>query len=176
MSVTTWQTGAYDSNGNLKVNVAAGGGSGGTSSTFGAAFPGTGTAAGATDGTDMQPLLVDGSGNLKVAGSFSSTPPTSSSSNSPSQKTVGSSSGSILASNGSRKGCAVQNTGTVAIYLGLGQVPTATAYHIALPAGGSSNDGSSNRWDGTISGVLWQGAVNAISASGGGTCVVTELT
>jgi hypothetical protein len=58
-----------DSSGNLKVNVAAGGGSGGTSSTFGAAFPATGTAVGAKDstGTNMAALNLDASGNLKVA-------------------------------------------------------------------------------------------------------------
>lgn len=55
---------ALDSSGNLNVNVAAGGGSGGTSSSFGAAFPSTGTAIGATDGTNMQSLKVDGSKNL----------------------------------------------------------------------------------------------------------------
>lgn len=43
-----------------------GGSGGGTSSTFGAAFPTTGTAVGATDGTDMQPLKVDDSDNLLV--------------------------------------------------------------------------------------------------------------
>jgi hypothetical protein len=42
-----------DTNGNLLVNVKAGGGSGGTSSSFGSAFPGTGTAVGFTDGTNM---------------------------------------------------------------------------------------------------------------------------
>lgn len=55
-----------DTSGNLNVNVAAGGGSGGTSSSFGSAFPATGTAAGASDGTNMKALLVDGSQNLKV--------------------------------------------------------------------------------------------------------------
>lgn len=48
-----------DASGNLKVNVAAGGGSGGTSSTFGAAFPGTGTAVGMSDGVNMQPFRGD---------------------------------------------------------------------------------------------------------------------
>jgi hypothetical protein len=43
-----------------------GAGSGGTSSTFGAVFPATGTAAGASNGTDMEPFLVDGSGYLEV--------------------------------------------------------------------------------------------------------------
>jgi hypothetical protein len=55
-----------DPTGNVKVNVAAGGAAGGTSSNFAAAFPGPGTAVGATDGTLMRPLNVDSSGNLKV--------------------------------------------------------------------------------------------------------------
>lgn len=42
-----------DSAGNLLVNVKTGGGSGGTSSTFGSAFPTTGTAIGLTNGTNM---------------------------------------------------------------------------------------------------------------------------
>src|SRR6185437_4479921 len=46
----------------------SGGGGGGTSSTFGAAFPATGTAIGAEDstGTNMVPVNLDASGNLKV--------------------------------------------------------------------------------------------------------------
>lgn len=47
-----------DASGNLNVNVAAGGGSGGTSSSFGGAFPGTGTAGGFNDGTNMQGARV----------------------------------------------------------------------------------------------------------------------
>jgi hypothetical protein len=43
-----------DSAGNLLVNVKAGGAAGGTSSSFGAAIPGTGTAAGFSDSTNMQ--------------------------------------------------------------------------------------------------------------------------
>jgi hypothetical protein len=58
---------SLDSAGNLKVNVVAGGGSGGTSSTFGAAFPGTGTAAGFIDnGGNMAGANLDASGFLKV--------------------------------------------------------------------------------------------------------------
>jgi hypothetical protein len=44
---------SLDLAGNLRVNVVAGGAPGGTSSTYGAAFPGTGTASGFTDGTNM---------------------------------------------------------------------------------------------------------------------------
>ncbi len=62
-----------DASGNLKVNVAAGGASGGTSSNFATPFPSIGTAAGGeyyTPGTltsgQMYPLALDASGNLKV--------------------------------------------------------------------------------------------------------------
>lgn len=48
------------------------GASGGTSSTFGVTFPATGTAVGAIDTLgNMAGLNLDGSGNLKIAGSFS---------------------------------------------------------------------------------------------------------
>lgn len=57
---------SLDASGYLNVTIASGGGSGGTSSSFGAAFPATGTAVGATDGTNMQALKVDGSNNLLV--------------------------------------------------------------------------------------------------------------
>lgn len=54
-SYTTAQTSplSLDTAGNLRVNVVTGGGSGGTSSTFGSAFPSTGTAIGLTNGTNM---------------------------------------------------------------------------------------------------------------------------
>jgi hypothetical protein len=52
---TTGQTSplSLDTAGNLRVNVVAGGASGGTSSNFGSAFPGIGTAIGLTNGTNM---------------------------------------------------------------------------------------------------------------------------
>ena len=52
---TTAQTSplSLDTAGNLRVNVVTGGGSGGTSSTFGSAFPTVGTAIGLTNGTNM---------------------------------------------------------------------------------------------------------------------------
>jgi hypothetical protein len=49
---------SLDGSGYLNVNVAAGGGSGGTSSSYGGAFPATGTAGGFTDGTNMQGARV----------------------------------------------------------------------------------------------------------------------
>lgn len=53
---TTGQRGdcQLDASGNLKVNIAAGAAAGGTSSNFGSAVPSAGTAAGFSDGTNMQ--------------------------------------------------------------------------------------------------------------------------
>lgn len=60
------------SNTNPLPVTGGGGGGGGTSSVFGAAFPADGTAVGAIDASgNMAGLNLDGSGNLKVAGSFS---------------------------------------------------------------------------------------------------------
>src|SRR5271166_337822 len=56
-----------DTSGNLRVNVTAGGGSGGTSSTIGAAYPGTATAAGAkSSGGNLAAFNLDSSGYLYV--------------------------------------------------------------------------------------------------------------
>lgn len=53
-----------DANGNLRTTAGAGGG--GTASTFGAAFPGMGTAIGVKSGANMTNLTADGSNNLNV--------------------------------------------------------------------------------------------------------------
>lgn len=57
VTLTTGQQASlqFDASGNLKVT----GGAGGTSSTFGSAFPSTGTAIGVSDGTNMQALRGD---------------------------------------------------------------------------------------------------------------------
>src|SRR5690242_19537844 len=103
-----------------------GAGGGGTSSTFGATFPSGGTAAGASDGTNMQPLKVDGSGNLKVAilsGGGSGIAPSASARS----RIVGStSSQTALASNASRVGAAFVNEGDVKCYLKFGAVASVT--------------------------------------------------
>lgn len=66
-SYTTAQTNplSLDANGALRVNVTSGGGTGGTSSTFGAAFPGTGTAVGMTQGGNMV-AMTGTAGSLNV--------------------------------------------------------------------------------------------------------------
>jgi hypothetical protein len=59
---------SLDTNGGLRVHVIAddAGGSGGTSSTFGGAFPTSGTAIGVKNGSNMTNLTADGSNNLNV--------------------------------------------------------------------------------------------------------------
>lgn len=92
------------------------------------------------------------------------------SANAPSAQSVSTSSGQILASNSSRKQFLVVNTGVNAVYLGLGQTPTATAYHVALSPCLTANDGTG----GTFLSNLWTGAINAIAAAAS-TVTVMEL-
>jgi hypothetical protein len=170
---------AVDSSGNLKCSV-TGAGSGGTSAVDGTPFV-AGTSAGtplmAEDPTSGDLLIAQMAPGTRILASQATvTPPTSTTGNTPTQKAVGVSSGQIFALNASAKGRRVMNTGTTIIYIGLNQTPTVTAYHVALAPGFNTNDGSGGVWDGTISGCLFQGIINAIGSAAGGTCVVTELT
>jgi hypothetical protein len=125
----------------------------------------------------VQPASQSGTWTVQPGNTANTTPwlvnsPQSSTASSPSQQTIGTSSGSILTSNASRKEVIVVNTGTTIIYLGLGQTPTNTAYHIALPACTAANDGTG----GTYVSDLFTGQINAISSAASGTVCVTELT
>jgi hypothetical protein len=120
--------------------------------------------------------LSPGTRSLAVAGSLAVTPQTSNTSTAPSQTTVGTSAVQLLAANALRKGFSVQNNGTTVIKLTLSASnPTQANYHVSLPACGVANDGSSPVYDGPP-GVLWTGAVQAISSLAGGLVSVTELT
>lgn len=165
-----------DGSGNLNVVINGGAGSGGTSSTDEAPFT-AGVSAGTpimgedpTSGELLIVALAPGTRNLATAVTVS--PVQSNTSSAVAQSTVGVTNSLVLASNVARKRFMLQNTGTTKIYIGLGQVPTTSAYHFALPAGGSSNDGSSSIWQDT----MWTGDIRAISSASGGTLVVTELT
>ena len=124
---------------------------------------------------DLAIVALDANRNLKIAGSFSSSPPASSTANVPAQTSVGTTAGLILAANAAAKGRRIKNTGTTVIKLGFGTNPTQTAYHMDLSACGNANDGAGGVWDGTIGGCLYTGAIDAISSLAGGTCVITEL-
>ncbi len=91
----------------------------------------------------------------------------------PAQSAVGTDAVLLLAANPKRKGLIVQNTGLTVIKLTFGATaPTATAYHVALAACSSGNDGHG----GIFADDAWVGEVRALSSGGGGTCVVTEFT
>ncbi len=95
----------------------------------------------------------------------------SSTSSVPSQTAISNTSSTILAANPLRKESIIVNTGTTVVFLALGQTPTSTAYHVALSACSTANDGTG----GTFTDSLWTGVINAICTVSGTVCV-TELT
>lgn len=89
------------------------------------------------------------------------------------QTSVGAAAGTLLAASTTRKGFVITNTGTTTIYITYGSsVPTTSAYHVALVACTSANDGKG----GVLTEDAWQGVVQAIGSAGGGTCVILEIT
>lgn len=108
-------------------------------------------------GTDANPLVVEG------APSGTSTAPASTA--------VGAAASTLLAANPTRLEAMVVNTGITVIFLALGQTPTTSAYHVALAACSTANDGTG----GTFTTDIWKGTIRAITAAAGTVCV-TELT
>jgi hypothetical protein len=79
----------------------------------------------------------------------------------------------VLPSNSNREGFRIQNVGTSVIKGTLGSIdPTQTVFHFILPAGGTTNDGSSPPYES----FLWSGEVRVISSVDGGAVVVAEYT
>lgn len=182
---------AVDADGKLYV-TSTGGGGGGTSSTDGATFT-AGVSAGTpimaedpTSGDLLVAKMVAGTRNLEVgiagivpvsgavtvSGSVTTTPVTSSTATSPAVNTVDGTAETVLAANSSRKRFMLQNVGTTKIYIAFGATPTTSNYHLALPAGGSQNDGSSP----VYTDEMWTGNVQAISSAAGGLLQITEMT
>ena len=169
---------ALDANRNLKVNVVAGGGTGGTSSVDESGFTAgssSGTPAMAENGGELLILSCDASRNLNVriaAGSITVTPPTSATLNSQAQTTVGTSNVTLLSANSSRVRFVVQNVGTTRISITYGSTATVAGSTVVLPAGGTTGDGSSQ----PLVDTLWLGAVSAIGSGAGGSVLVSEFT
>ena len=122
---------------------------------------------------DLVVVATDNKRNLKVSGTFSATPVTSATVNSPGPTTVGTISTTLLAANATRVKVILQNVGTTKIFILFGAgVASDTNYHIALPAGGTANDGSSPLYVD----VTWIGAIQAISSAAGGSVQAVEFT
>lgn len=142
---------------------------------YGGGFPTWGMAIGGKDGAgNFQPFAIDtATGKLLILGSFTSTPVSSSTVSAAGPTTVGTSPVTLLAANASRLRFSLQNVGTTRIWILFGAgTPSSSNYHIALPAGGVADDGSSPIFLDT----LWLGLVQAISASAGGRVAVAENT
>jgi hypothetical protein len=91
----------------------------------------------------------------------------------PAQTSVSNVAGTLLATNRARRGLVIQNTGTTIIYLVIGSAtPTSSAYHFALGACASANDGKG----GVYNDDAWIGPIQAISSAPGGTCCICEIT
>lgn len=82
---------------------------------------------------------------------------------SPRSVVVGVATAVVIPANPTRKGLSIENTGEGNVSLGLGN-PAIVGDDVVLQPGGS--------WDGTISGRLWQGAVNSIAAAPSSLAVV----
>lgn len=155
---------------NYTTNLGSGGDTYAADEILGVKFPRVKFTLGADGSNDGD---VSATNKMPVTGTLSvSAVPQSSTSNNVAQTAVTTTSAQVLATNASRKKGIFQNTGTTVIKLGLGRTPTQTAYHIALKACASQDDGSG----GTYIDSNWTGAVNAVSSSTGGTMVVTEQT
>jgi hypothetical protein len=177
--------GSADQTGAQRV-VVTGGGGGGTAAVDESAFT-----AGVSSGTpimgvitpsdsppsgDLAVVALDANRNLKVSGSFSTTPATSNTATSPSQTTLGTTAATALAANAARKGFSIQNGGLTRIKVLLGAAtPTQSNYTVSLPAGGSTNDGSSPVYNGPAN-LIWTGAVQWISDAPGGLATAVEYT
>lgn len=161
-----------DSSGNL---LTTGGGGGGGTVAQGApnASLANGWPVKVTDGTSVlgtasAPLRTDPTGTTVQP----VTTPKSSTVGACASTAVTSSSSQILAANASRKEVIITNKDVVTVYIGLGQTPTATAYHASLSPCAVANDGTG----GVFISDLFTGAINAIVASTAGSVVIAELT
>jgi hypothetical protein len=152
----------------------SGAGAGGTSSTFGAAFPGAGSAAGFKDSTGllMAPGNLDASGNLKIAGSFSATPPTAATATH-SNVAESASSVTVLASNVNRLGFFIYNDSDAAVNLKFAAAASASSFVVRLlPNATFSTKDLPINWTGIITGI-WD---STPGTSGHTSARVVELT
>lgn len=152
----------------------SGAGAGGTSSTFGAAFPGAGSAAGFKDSTGllMAPGNLDASGNLKIAGSFASTPVTAGTT-ALSNVTENAASVTVLAANANRLCFVIVNDSDSAVNFKCGSAASATSYtKRVLPRGDFKTSDLPVNYTGIITGI-WD---TTPGTSGHTSARVTEFT
>jgi hypothetical protein len=124
------------------------------------------------DGTNTATVKAASTAALATDTALVVVEPGSTTTGAPANTAVTSTSSAILASNVARREVMITNTDVVAVYLGFGQVPTATAYHVVLAPCAVAHDGSG----GVFVSDVFTGAINAIVASTTGHVSVVELT
>jgi len=157
----------------LKVAV-SGAGSGGTSSNFADVFPAAGTAAGFKDstGTQMAPGNLDASGNLKVAGSLTTTPPAAATS-ALTNVAENAASVTLLAANAPRLAFEIFNDSDGVLLLKFGSVASLTSFSRRIqPRDSLSTQDLGVNYTGRIDGI-WE---TTPGTSGHAAARVTELT
>ncbi len=167
----------------IDVNIAGGGGSGGTSGTDGDPFTigtsGLNPMGGVVNHSDTVAdgkeamVALDGQRRMKVAGTLTTTPPTSATATTPTQTTVGTTAVVVYVANANRVSVTLQNNGLGRMYIACGAFdPTSSNYSFSLPACGSINDGSSPM----IRLTEWKGEIRAINSAAGGLLNPQEFT
>lgn len=161
-----------DAQGKLLVAV-SGAGSGGTSSNYGDPFPTAGTASGAksSDGLSMQPLNLDASGNLKVAGTLTTTPPAAATA-ALTNVAENLASVTLLAANAARLAFRIENDsdGVLLVKCGITASPTSLTVRV-LPRGVFSTADLGVNYTGRLDGI-WE---TTPGTAGHASARVTEL-
>jgi hypothetical protein len=125
-----------------------------------------------SDGTNVATVKAASTAALSSDTAIVVTTNGSTTAGAPANTAVTSTSSAVLAANVARREALITNTDTVVVYVGLGQVPTATAYHVALRPCTVAHDGTG----GSFVTDIWKGAINAIVASTTGHIAIAELT
>lgn len=125
-----------------------------------------------TDGTNVAAVKAASTAAVDTDPALVVTEPGSTTASACANTSVTSTSSSILSANTARREAIIVNTGVVTVYIGLGQTPSGTAYHVVLRPCAVAHDGSG----GSFVTDTWKGQINAITASTSSNVSVTELT
>jgi hypothetical protein len=143
-------------------HVTSFGGIGGTNSSFGAAFPTPGTAAGFKDstGVNMAPGNLDAAGNLRVSGVGATAAGTATLSN----ISASASSVTLLSANAARLGATILNDSAALLYVKFGTTASASSHTVQLVTGAYYEVPAN-----------YTGRIDGIWASATGSARVTEM-
>lgn len=128
-----------------------------------------------TSNNSVSVVIASDQTPVPVSGNISVSPASSNNGSSPTQATINTGSALALAANNNRVGSpGVQNQGTTVLYVVFGTASaSANTCHFQLPAGGSTNDGSSLPQFGPPQ-LSYKGPVQWASSNNGGLGTASE--